>query len=355
MTRSTAAVFHAAGDLRVSDRDVPKPGLGEVLVRVWVCGVCGSDATEYARGPVLASPPVVLGHEFAGTVEALGPGVTDLPIGASVVCGAGIACGECRMCRRGRTNLCDSYHTIGLHRDGGLARYALAPASTLHDVTASGLSLDTLGLAQPMAVAVHTVRRSGLGSGMDAVVLGIGGIGSFITVAAAATGARVLAVDRDPDRLGLAHRLGASATLVAGSSTLAERLVELDMAPDVLFEVSGSAAGLASVLDAARPGSVIVPVGIQKEPVALDLGSLTLREYTLVGTVAHVLADDIPEAVRLLGSRPDWSDVAAEVIPLRAVVAEGLEPLVSGGAAQIKTLIDPWIADARPADHRRIS
>lgn len=353
MIASSAAVFHGPGDVRIEPRDVPEPGRGEVLVRVAVCGVCGSDATEYARGPVLSRPPVVLGHEFAGTVERLGPGVGDLPVGAVVVCGAGVACGECRQCRRGRTNLCASYETLGLHHDGGLAGYVVAPASTLYDATASGLTLDTLGLAQPMAVAVHTVRRSGLGTGLDAAIVGVGGIGSFITVAAAATGARVLVVDRDPERLELARRLGATETLLAGEATLADRLGELGMAADVLFEVSGSAPGLASVLDAAQPGSVIVPVGIQKEPVAVDLATWTLREYTVVGTVAHVLATDIPEAVRLLGTRGDWSDVAAEVIPLADVVTDGLEPLVAGGARQIKTLIDPWADAPRPARHGR--
>lgn len=351
MSASSAAVFHGPGDVRIEPRDVPEPGPGEVLVRVAVCGVCGSDATEYARGPVLSRPPVVLGHEFAGTVERLGPGVDDLPVGALVVCGAGVACGDCRMCRRGRTNLCASYETLGLHHDGGLAGYVVAPVSTLYDATASGLTLDTLGLAQPMAVAVHTVRRSGLTTGLDAAIVGVGGIGSFITVAAAATGARVLVVDRDPERLELARRLGATETLLAGEATLADRLGELGMAPDVLFEVSGSAPGLASVLDAARPGSVIVPVGIQKEPVAVDLAAWTLREYTVVGTVAHVLATDIPEAVRLLGTRADWSDVAAEVIPLADVVTDGLEPLVAGAARQIKTLIDPWAESPRPARH----
>lgn len=355
MTASTAAVFYAAGDIRVEPRQTREPGPGEVLVRVAVCGVCGSDATEFSRGPVLSRPPVVLGHEFAGTVERLGPGVDGLDVGATVVCGAGIACGECVMCRRGRTNLCLKYETLGLHHDGGLSGYAVVPASTLVDATASGLSLDTLGLTQPMAVAVHTVRRSGLRAELDAVVVGAGGIGCFVTVAAAATGARTLVVDRDPARLELARALGATATLLAGEAGLADRLDELGMTPDVLFEVSGSAPGLQSVLDAARPGSVIVPVGIQKEAVPIDLAALTLRELTLVGTVAHVLATDIPDAVRLLGTRPDWSDIAAEAVPLASVVADGLAPLVDGTARQIKTLIDPWADAPRPARHGRAS
>lgn len=352
MSLMRAGVLYSAGDLRVEERDIPQPGPGEVLVRVAVCGVCGSDATEFDRGPVLTVLPVTLGHEFAGVVEAVGEGVTSPPVGATVVCGAGISCGECKPCRNGRTNLCRSYLTAGLQRDGGLAGFATVPADILLDVTSTGLPLDTLGLAQPMAIAVHAVRRSGLRAGQDAVIVGVGGIGAFVTFAAAATGARVLVIDLNESRLELARRLGATATFLPGGATLAERLDEAGMDADVFFEVSGSAPGLASVLDAAKPGATIVPIGIQKGDVPVPLGSWTLREYTIVGTVAHVFRDDIPEAVRLLGTRPDWSDIATEVLPLDRVVDDGLRPLLAGGAAQIKTLIDPWIAEPRPAVHR---
>lgn len=353
-----AAVYRGMRDIQIEDRDTPTPGPGEVLIRIGAAGICGSDAAEYSLGPQLVPQhesgdvdPIVLGHEFSGTVEAVGEGVTTLTVGALVVCGAGISCGTCLMCRRGRTNLCREYHTVGLHRDGGLAGYVTVPASIVLDVTDSGLPLDTLALAQPMAVAVHAVRRSGLTAGQDAVVVGVGGIGAFLTYAAAATGARVLVVDLDPSRLELATTLGAFATLQAGQATLPERLAELGMEAEVFFEVSGSAPGLESVLGAANPGAVIVPVGIQKRPQAEVLGRWTLREYTIVGTVALVFATDLPEAVRLLGQRPDWTDFTREVIPLGALIDDGLEPLVAGQSRQIKTLIDPWIAEPRLPVH----
>ena len=346
-----AAVLHATGDLRVDSAPVPAPGPGEVLIRVSVCGVCGSDATEFGRGLVLAVPPVTLGHEFVGVVEAVGEGVSSPPVGATVVSGAGISCGHCKPCLSGRTNLCRTYTTIGFHHDGCLAGYVVSPANIVLDVSDSGLTTDTLGLTQPMAIAVHSVRRSGLRAGQDAVIIGAGGIGAFITVAAAANGARVLVVDLNDDRLELALRLGASATLVPGTATLTEKLDELGMDVDVFFEVSGSAPGLASVLEAARPGATIVPVGIQRGEPALPLGRWTLNEYTIIGTVAHVFTDDFPEAVRLLGTRADWSDIASEVIPLDLVASEALQPLLEGRSTQIKTLVDPWITQPRPAVH----
>lgn len=347
-----AGVLHAPGDLRIEEREIPVPGPGEALVRVAVCGVCGSDATEFDRGPVLTVLPVTLGHEFAGVVEAVGEGV-DLPVGANVVCGAGISCGKCKMCLDGRTNLCRSYTTAGLQRDGGLAGYVTVPANILLDVTDTGLPLDTLGLAQPMAIAVHAVRRSGLRAGQDAVVIGVGGIGAFVTFAAVATGARVLVVDLNQDRLDLAVRLGATSTALAGSGTLTDLITAAGLDVDVFFEVSGSAPGLASVLSAATPGATIVPIGIQKGDVPVPLGSWTLSEYTIIGTLALVFATDIPEAVRLLGLREDWSDIASEVLPLDLVVEGGLRPLLSGTGTQIKTLIDPWADAPRPAQHGR--
>ncbi len=351
MSTMRAAVLHDVGDLRIDEKSVPEPGPGEVRIRIAVCGVCGSDATEYGRGLVLAVPPVTLGHEFAGTVDALGEGVDSVAIGASVVCGAGISCGDCKPCRNGRTNLCRNYTTIGFHHDGGLAGYVIAPASIVFDASTSGLSLDTLGLAQPMAIAVHAVRRSGLRAGQDAVIVGIGGIGAFITVAAAATGARVLVVDLNQDRIDLALALGATAGLLSGSAGLAQTLADLDFDPDVFFEVSGSAPGLASVIEVVPRGATIVPVGVQRGEPSLPLGTWTLNEVSVIGTVAHVYRDDFPEAVRLLGTREDWSDIAGVVIGLDALVDDALQPLLEGRSTQIKTLIDPWARTSRNAAH----
>ncbi len=353
MSTMRAAVYQGAGDVRIETRQVPTPGPGEVLVRVGVCGICGSDASEFDRGPLLTVAPVVLGHEFAGTVAAVGEGVTELAPGAEVVCGAGVSCGVCKPCRQGRTNLCREYRTLGLQRDGGLAEYVVAPADILLDVSGSGLTMDTLGLAQPMSIAVHAVRRSGLGAQDDAVIVGAGGIGAFITVAAVATGARVLVIDLSSSRLEIAQGLGAYATARADEGALADILESHGMDADVFFEVSGSGAGLASVLATARPGSTIVPVGIQRQPAPEALGSWTLAEYLVVGTVAHVFGTDMPRAIELLAGRPDWSDLAAEVLPLHEVVDSGLRPLLDGSAAQIKTLVDPRGEHVRPAVHGR--
>lgn len=122
-----AAVYHDRGDVRIEKIREPEPGRGEVLIKVGAVGICGSDAAEYAQPRLIRVDQdgmpylLVLGHEFAGLVTGVGPGVPGDLAGQAVACGAGISCGKCANCARGRTNLCLSYHTIGFHRDGGMA------------------------------------------------------------------------------------------------------------------------------------------------------------------------------------------------------------------------------------------
>ena len=181
------------------------------------------------------------------------------------------------------------------------------------------------------------------------MIVGVGGIGAFLTYAAVATGARVLVVDLDPARLRACNHLGAFATLQAGEAAIADRLAELGMDAEVFFEVSGSAPGL-GVGARGRAARRRHRARRHSEDAAVRaLGGWTLREYTIVGTVALVFATDLPEAVRLLGLRDDWTDFTREVIPLEDLVDDGLDPLVAGHSRQIKTLIDPWIdAPRRP-------
>lgn len=346
-----ALVYHGVDDIRLEERAVPQPGVGEVRVRVEVCGVCGSDAAELDHGPVLTRPPVTLGHEFVGLVDAVGPGVDDLQIGARVVCGAGISCGSCRPCRTGRTNMCDDYRTAGLTDDGGLAGYVVVPRTTLHDVSGSTLSPDTLALTQPMAIAVHAARRGGVGSHALVALVGAGGIGAFLTIVASRWAGRVVVFDINDERLALARRLGAddccNPTHVDPVAFAAERELRFD----IVFEVSGTVAGLRTALALLPRGGTLVPVGIQHGDVDVPVGRWTVQEITVVGTNAHVFSTDVPAAVGILETVTVADELAPEVIPLPDAVAEGLEPLRRGQASRIKTLVDPWAEFARPAVH----
>jgi (R,R)-butanediol dehydrogenase / meso-butanediol dehydrogenase / diacetyl reductase len=352
-----AARFHGAGDVRVEDvESPPAPGAGELLLRVATVGICGSDGLEYRMGPVLVRPldaphpvtghlgPLTLGHEFAGEVVAVGEGVEHLREGMLVACGAGMSCGTCGPCRAGRTNLCETYATIGFHQDGALAEHVLAPAAICFDAGAHGLGADAAAMAQPMAIAVHAARRGRVASGELALVVGAGGIGSFLAFAAASTGATVVVADPDAKRLEIAAALGASRT----GATIEEALG--GSTPDVIFEASGTAGALEQAVALAPRGGRIVAVGVQKAPPTVDMARVTLDELELIGTVAHVAASDMPEALRLLALRKEgWADVAPEVLPLEQVVDAGIRPLAEGASARIKTLIDPQAQAPRPS------
>jgi (R,R)-butanediol dehydrogenase / meso-butanediol dehydrogenase / diacetyl reductase len=153
-----AAVFRAPGDVRIES--VPEPGLpgpGELLIRVSKAALCGTDSAEWAHGPLLARPPVVLGHEFTGEVVAAGSDVSGFTAGTRVVSGAGISCGRCAWCAAGRTNLCASYQTLGLHLDGGLAEFVTSPAVICRTVPDA---LDDTGAAMAQPLRRHWARTA---------------------------------------------------------------------------------------------------------------------------------------------------------------------------------------------------
>lgn len=352
-----AAVYHGPGDLRIEERPAPVAGQGELLVRVSVTGVCGTDAAEYHLRPHLYwvgdephphsghRGPLIPGHELVGRIEALGSDVHGFREGDLVACGAGVSCGRCRACRRGRTNLCEHYWTVGLQRDGGLAELVSVPAATCVAVEPYGLTEDAAGLAQPMAIAAHAVDRGSSRPDDEVLVIGAGGIGGFVTYAAARSGATVLVSETDPDRRENAIRMGAASVVAPPGPADSRGLPPAD----VVFEVSGSPAGLAAAIRAIRPGGRIVVVGMQEPPSPIDLRDLALREVSLVGTVAHRCAQDLPAALRLLADRTeDWGDVAPTAIPLDAVVDDALAPLWSRASQRIKTLVDPRIEAPRP-------
>jgi threonine dehydrogenase-like Zn-dependent dehydrogenase len=327
-----AAVFRGPGDVRISGVPDPgQPGPGELLIRVSRAAICGTDSAEWAHGPLLARPPVVLGHEFTGTVAAAGDGAgaAAFPPGTRVVSGAGISCGECAWCAAGRTNLCTRYQTLGLHLDGGLAEFVRSPAAICRAVPA-GLDDNAAALAQPLAVALHAARRGGAGAGRSCAVIGVGGIGAFVVAAAAWLGASpLIAVDVSDGRLATAAALGATATVNAAkddpvTAVLAETGGE---GAHLVIESSGAPGSPAQALAMARRGGDIVVVGLQAKPTEVDLFAVSTREIALHGTLAHICGEDLGDALSLLASGPLADRVSGGVIPLDRLVEEGLRPL----------------------------
>jgi (R,R)-butanediol dehydrogenase / meso-butanediol dehydrogenase / diacetyl reductase len=352
-----AAVYHGRGDIRVEDRHDPVAGPGEVLLKVSITGVCGTDAAEFAHGPRMfpiverhaASGhrgPMVPGHEFAGRVVELGEGVEGLAVGDEVATGAGVWCGDCARCASGRLNLCTSYWTLGLQRDGGLAEYCAVPAITCERAEEHGLTGDVVGLAQPMAIAVHSMRRGRAQAEEVAVVIGVGGIGAFLVHALVESGLSVVVSDLDPDRRAIATDLGAEVAVDPREQPVEDEVRERSLDIAVAYEVTGTTAGLAAASAALPTGGRLVAVGLHEKPREIDLRHITLAEQELIGTNAHSCETDLPEALRMLAvRRRGWGDIAPIALPLDRLVSDGLMPLVEGRSERIKTLVDPW-ADA---------
>lgn len=330
-----AAVYHGPGDIRIESMVDPDGARGgDLVIEVARAAICGTDSSEWAHGPLLARPPVVLGHEFVGRVVDVGSQSTGFSVGDRVVSGAGISCGTCEWCRAGRTNLCAEYRTIGLHVDGGLAEYVRSPAFVCRPVP-DGVSDDAASLAQPLAVALHAVRRSGLQAGQACAVIGVGGIGAFIVAAAVARGASpLIALDIDDARLETARALGAHAALNVRDRSLADTVLEHTggEGAHVVIEASGTASGPAGALAAVRRGGRVLIVGLQAEPRELDLFSFTVREVDLVTSLAHVCDVDLPDALALLESSDVARKVTDRVIALDDLVDDGIRPLAEGSA-----------------------
>jgi (R,R)-butanediol dehydrogenase / meso-butanediol dehydrogenase / diacetyl reductase len=345
-----AGVLHRPRDLRVEDRPDPEPRPGEVVVEVALNGLCGTDATEYAKGPMMVPlerphpgsghvGPTTLGHEFIGTVVEA-PGEASSWLGRRVASGAGVSCGHCRWCRAGRTNLCAEYYTLGLSTHGGLAERVAVPASTLVAVPDGCRELDA-ALAQPLAVGLHAVDRAGIRPGDDVLVIGAGAIGSFILAGLAGHDGAVTVVDVDDHRLAAARALGATTThrLERGATTDDLRSL-LTAPPQVVIESSGAPGATANALAVAGRGGRVLLVGLVKTPQELVLSDVVLREVDIATTVAHVCANDLPRALDLLTRSSLAEVIGAHVVPLEDVVERGLEPLVDGSAGG-KILVDP--------------
>jgi threonine dehydrogenase-like Zn-dependent dehydrogenase len=338
-----AARFHGPGDVRVEQvPDPADPDPGAVVIRVARCGICGTDGHEYARGPAMIPlsrrhaasghlGPMTIGHEFTGTVAAAGDG-SPLRAGTRVVAGAGQWCGQCGPCLAGRTNLCHSYFTYGLHADGGLADYVTVPAQMcvpVPDACDDGNAV----LAQPMAIAMHALSRGGAAAGEPAVVVGAGGIGSLLIAAAAARDIPAHVIDLDEARLEAARRLGvASASRPDEAGLATVRGLGRTGAP-LVIEASGSALGLRTALEIAGTGGRVVMLGLPGGDVALSVRQAVIAEIDLISSSAHVCRSDLPAAVDALRRRPVAGLIVDRTVPLDEIVAGGLAPLAAGALA----------------------
>jgi L-iditol 2-dehydrogenase len=289
-----AAVLHEPGDIRIEERPMPEPGPREVLVEVTSVGVCGSDVHYYEHGRIgshVVRAPLVLGHESAGRVVALGEGASKHAEGDRVTLEPGVPCGRCRECRAGRYNLCPDVVFFGTPPvDGAFARYV-----TIHEDFAfalpESLSDDVGALMEPLSVGIWACRKAGVSAGDRVLVTGAGPIGLLAMQVALAFGATQVEIsDVNERRLELARRTGATRALRAGEDEPAEA--------DALIECSGHPAALQAGIAALRPAGTAVLVGMGPgESGEVPLALIQGRELWVTGTFRY--ANTYPTAIAL--------------------------------------------------------
>src|SRR5271169_6604857 len=292
--------------LAVADLPEPTPGPGEVLVRVAACGICGSDVHGYDGSSGRRIPPIVMGHEAAGTVAATGNAVSGLTKGARVTFDSTVYCGECAPCSRGDVNLCDCRQVLGVscgdyRRAGAFAEFVVVPARIVYRLP-DNLSFAEAAMLEAVAVALHAVSLVPVPPGSTTLVVGAGTIGLLLQQALRVAGcARVFVADVDPTRLALSRDLGATAALSA-SSGLLEQILELThgVGVDIAVEAVGKTDTISTAIDSVRKGGSVILVGNIAPQVTLPLQKVVTRQIRLQGSCAS--AGEYPRSIELMAS-----------------------------------------------------
>ncbi|MEM7405065.1 MAG: L-idonate 5-dehydrogenase [Pseudomonadota bacterium] len=289
-----ALVIHAPRDLRIDELEAPQLQKGEVRVAVQRGGVCGSDLHYYHHGgfgAVRLREPMILGHEVAGLVEAVGADVDDLSVGTPVAINPSRPCGDCHYCLKGDANHCLDMRFYGSamrfpHVQGAFAEVVVATAEQCVSAPASPLDCAQLAMAEPLSVALHAVRRAGDMLGARVLVCGCGPIGVLtIAVARRAGAAEIVATDLAD--AALEHAAAAGADRTVNVARLADGLAEFALHKgyfDVVFEASGTEPAICSALPVIRPRGVFVQVGLGGDAVALPMNVVVAKEIDLRGT-----------------------------------------------------------------------
>jgi len=323
--------------VEVGEADAKAPAAGEVRIRVAFNGICGTDL-HIVQGHMDArvDMPATIGHEMSGVIEAVGDGV-DLAVGAPVTVMPLRWCGSCAACAAGHQHICQRLDFVGIDSPGALQELWTVPASVVVPLP-EGLSLQHAALVEPLAVAVHDVRRSRLAAGETAVVIGGGPIGQLIAVVARAAGATVILAEPDAARRDFAAQQGAIVVDPIEGDLAAVVEERTDGAgADVVFEVAGTRGTALDATRHARTRGRVVFVAIHPEPVPVDLHRIFWRELEVLGARVYE-REDFERAIELLAAgRVPADALITRVVPLDATM-EAFEALLSASA--MKILVD---------------
>jgi L-iditol 2-dehydrogenase len=311
--------------LEIADMPLPPVGPDEVLVRVEACGICGSDVHGYDGSSGRRIPPIVMGHEAAGTVATVGPQVRSYAEGDRVTFDSTVYCGHCSFCLSGDVNLCDNRQVIGVscgdyRRHGAFAEFVVVPERILYHLPAT-ISFAQAAMLEAVSVALHAVRVSEARGGETALVLGAGMIGLLTLQAARAAGCSpVLVADVDSTRLELAAQSGADAIIDSSSANLLAEVHKHTGARgvDLAFEAVGRNETVAAAIDCTRKGGTVTLIGNIQPEVTLPLQKVVSRQIRLQGSCAS--AGEYPQAIELIAN---GKIVVGSLITAIAALEEG--------------------------------
>ena len=342
-----ALLLTAPSRLEYTDFEDPQPGEHEVALRIRACGICGSDIHGWDGSSGRRRPPLIMGHEAAGEIVAVGPKVEKWRVGDRVTFDSTISCGTCAYCREGQVNLCENRRVVGVapaeyRQHGAFAEKLVLPERILYALPDT-LSFTHAAMVEPVSIAVHAVQRVTIRPTDTAVVVGAGMIGLFIIQVLRWAGARqIVAVDLADNRLAAARELGATHTLKSDAVDVAAEVQALTggRGADVAFEVVGISPTLQLALHSLRRGGAAVLVGNLAPKTDFPLQAVVTRELALHGTCGS--AGEYPLCLDLIARGIVQVDPMISAVAPLAEGASWFERLSApGGSEYMKVILTP--------------
>src|SRR5215469_12388146 len=290
----------------LADLAAPEPARGEILIQVAACGICGSDVHGYDGSSGRRVPPIVMGHEAAGTIAALGTGVTGFSVGDRVTFDSTVYCGECAYCCRGEINLCDRRQVLGVscgdyRRAGAFAEFIAVPARIVYRLPDNFVFAEA-AMLEAVSVALHTVSLAKIEPDSTGLVVGAGMIGLLVQQALQLAGcSRVFVSDIDTNRLELSRSIGATKVFLSGPQ-FEDKLIHLTdgKGVDIAVEAVGNNSAVQSAINSVRKGGSVVLVGNIAAEVTIPLQKVVTRQITIHGSCAS--AGEYPRAIELMSA-----------------------------------------------------
>ena len=336
-----ALVYHGPKDMRIEQRPVPLPGPGQVRIRAAYVGICGSDVHGWLGITGRRTPPMVMGHEFSGTISAIGEGVTGWELGTPVTVHPMFSCGQCDYCAQGLTNLCDDRKLMGtMTYDGAFMDEFCVPVANLCRLP-QNVSLEVGSLIEPFAVAYRGIQHAGGVAGKTVLICGAGTIGLMALKVCKLLGAgKIIVVDLSDDRLALAKQHGAD-MIINGKEDIDAVLTHAGLrnAIDVAVEAVGVTPTAQQTVELVKTRGTIVWIGNNAPTVTVNMQSIVTRELTICGSYIYTDAD-YRACIRLLSERPqDFTGIISQIIPVEEA-QDAFEELSQGATGKIKVLVD---------------